>query len=135
VGGISEERWIQANASKSNGRADWWKNRSCTRKSRSKKHTMTSVMIKATHKPVADYLHEEGHKYWMPSPNHFLIFNTVLPSSTPVGRFFSLGGTVLTPRQKQNNWFEKLLLMHNNKPYVFIVAFIVVFHCLMWFYQ
>ena len=50
----------------------------------------------------------------------FRMYNTVLPSSAPVERLFSLGGTVLTPRWNRltDARFEKLLLMHYNKDFL-----------------
>ena len=49
----------------------------------------------------------------------FCMYNTVLSSSAPVERLFSVGGAVLIPKQ---NWltgakFEKLLFMHYNKHF------------------
>jgi len=47
----------------------------------------------------------------------FCMFNTVLPSSAPVERLFSLGGTAKRNRLT-NSRFEKLLLMRYNKDFL-----------------
>ena len=50
----------------------------------------------------------------------FRMFNTVLPSSAPVERLFSLGGAVLTAKRNRltDSRFEKLLLMRYNKDFL-----------------
>ena len=50
----------------------------------------------------------------------FCKYYTVLPSSAPVERLFSLGGAVLTPKQNRltDERFKKLLLMCYNKEFL-----------------
>ena len=52
--------------------------------------------------------------------NKETLFNTVLPSSAPVERLFSLGGAVLTAKRNRltDSRFEKLLLMRYNKDFL-----------------
>ena len=49
----------------------------------------------------------------------FCMHNTVLSSSAPVERLFSVGGAVLTPKQNTLTGakFEKLLFVHYNKHF------------------
>jgi len=101
------ERWIQANASKGNGRVDWWTSRSCTRKSREIKEQerrfilwlqwwwrqLTSQLCWSWNATSIECLHN------CPTIKKlFLICNTVLSSSAPVEKLFCLEGVVLTPK-------------------------------------